>query len=114
MDLGCRKDAVIVTDVIGVSAIGECGNVKSARSLIKGEYRIDPNSSVIIVGRPRIVTQPPTVHLGSGSESTRTTVILRLLPYPTAPRPAPLSLLHQGSRVTRVMRPGMLYLSSVE
>ena len=42
VDLGCRKDAVDVTDVIGVSAIGECGNVKFARSLTKGEYIIDP------------------------------------------------------------------------
>ena len=43
VDSGCRKDAWNVTDVIGVSAIiGKCGNVKFARSLIKGEYRIDP------------------------------------------------------------------------
>ena len=43
VDSGCRKDAWDVTDVIGVSAIGECGNVEFARSLIKGEYRIDPH-----------------------------------------------------------------------
>ena len=42
VDLGDRKDAGNATDVIGVSAIGECGNVKFARSLIKREYRIDP------------------------------------------------------------------------
>ena len=42
VDLGGRKDAVNVTDVIGVSAIGECGNVELARSVIKREYRIDP------------------------------------------------------------------------
>ena len=42
VDLGCRKDAVNVTDVINVSVIGERGNVKFARSLIKREYRIDP------------------------------------------------------------------------
>ena len=39
---GCRKDAWDVADVIGVSAIGECGKVKFARSLIKREYIIDP------------------------------------------------------------------------